>query len=255
MNWIQKIGVIAIVGMLLAVSSCKTTKKLADNSTLTDEDIILSLNRGPCFGKCPVYDLTLYNNGYMLYNAKRFVKEEGLFARNLSAEELEVITNKLKASDWMSMDNKYKSDITDLPYITMVHTQDGVSHSIGGREERPLPVKEVQYAVEKHVDSPGWQLLGPVKSNHASKKKDDAIIYDEIIIVPAVKNRLPIWFKKNKKYGFAIKKRISKEMDMWLITYDTKAYTPDQIMDVLKNDPSISKAEFNRKAENRDGSR
>lgn len=46
----------------------------------------ISLSEGPCFGTCPIYDMTLHPNGDYLLNAERFVKKEGVREGNMGGQ-------------------------------------------------------------------------------------------------------------------------------------------------------------------------
>ena len=41
------------------------------------KDLKIKLQRNPCLGTCPCYDVTLYGTGEVIYNGVHFVKELG----------------------------------------------------------------------------------------------------------------------------------------------------------------------------------
>jgi hypothetical protein len=41
------------------------------------KDLKIKLQRNPCFGTCPFYDVTLYGTGVVIYNGEHFVTEVG----------------------------------------------------------------------------------------------------------------------------------------------------------------------------------
>ena len=49
---------------------------------------IIKLQRGPCFGPCPIYKVTIYDNGTVIYNGEEFVKTKGKHKINISKEKI-----------------------------------------------------------------------------------------------------------------------------------------------------------------------
>ena len=41
------------------------------------KEVVITLERTACFGVCPVYKLTIYGDGRVLYDGIRFVRTEG----------------------------------------------------------------------------------------------------------------------------------------------------------------------------------
>ena len=41
------------------------------------KDLKIKLQRNPCYGTCPCYDVTLYGTGIVIYNGEHFINEVG----------------------------------------------------------------------------------------------------------------------------------------------------------------------------------
>ena len=67
-----------LVATLLIGCSSKTP--VPDNI----KEVVITLERTACFGVCPVYKLTVYGDGRVVYEGKRFVRVEGTITRNIS---------------------------------------------------------------------------------------------------------------------------------------------------------------------------
>lgn len=241
--------------LLITISAfaCKTPKAVAD---LTENDIEFTFYRSGCFGKCPIYNLTVYNSGYAVLEKTRFMKDLGKFSRTLKKDELSSLKKAFKNSKFSSYKAEYESNIPDLPSITIGYAENGILKKVKGKDERPAKLMELQGKLEKLVDSEDWKLLEAYPDENATtesqEKQIDPTIYEEIIIEPNSGVRLPKWFKDNEVYGIRLLTKISQEQNLWLITYNTMEYKPEQIMEIIKKDPSIKTAEFNKKLEQRD---
>jgi len=53
--------------------------------------------------------------------------------------------------------------------------------------------------------------------------------------------------KKYVKYKLTTKKQLSKSMNIWLLEYDTSTINPLEMLTMLKEDPDVIEAEFNKK--------
>ena len=76
----QKASYIIIIAITLTLS-CKSKEKMSQsNSSVADTILLASIERTPCFGKCPTYKISIYQSGYVIYEGKQHVKNIGLFS-------------------------------------------------------------------------------------------------------------------------------------------------------------------------------
>jgi hypothetical protein len=95
------------------------------NSKFTDEDYqnaSVSLHRGPCFGPCPIYTVTVQGNGWISYKGEGFVQVEGKqesFIEPKAAQEL-ILTFAIQ--DFFSYARNYDefNGMTDLPHTDLI---------------------------------------------------------------------------------------------------------------------------------------
>ncbi|MDY0779877.1 DUF6438 domain-containing protein [Tenacibaculum sp. IB213877] len=82
---------------------------------------LFSIKKTPCFGDCPVYEVTINSDGKLTYNGKEYVIEKGIREIQLSEEQFTTLKEKLTIKDFSSFKDVYDNPkITDLPstYIT-----------------------------------------------------------------------------------------------------------------------------------------
>jgi hypothetical protein len=110
---------------LLLLSFCQTSKV-----NLTDPDkngkVVMSIERTPCFGSCPVYDATLYSNGVLIYHAKHFTMQTGCFYAQVSKSEMAKMRGWFKDAGFFNLKDAYpEQDIapTDLPSCTLTYNE------------------------------------------------------------------------------------------------------------------------------------
>ena len=79
---------LSLIIMILMSPSCSVNKK---QRSLTQEKVIITYSKGKCLGKCPVFDLYIYNNGRVVYNGIDNVDKKGVLETFVSLEKLKRI--------------------------------------------------------------------------------------------------------------------------------------------------------------------
>jgi hypothetical protein len=238
--------------LLFTFSACKSTKKSTEKSV----DVLYGMKKGPCFGECPVYELNINSAGLAKLDAKRFNKINGKLEKMLSVEEMAVLKMAFKNANLASLENDYKSVIEDFAKITLSHFDNDVLKVVRGNEQMSDDYKKAVALMEGIARSNGWEVKEKypeeiIEPEVREAKPEDLNIYEEIIIEPNQGVRLAMWFKEKEAITLRLLKKLDANSNLWLVTYDKSKYEPKVFLDLLKNDPSIKMAEFNKKAANR----
>jgi len=93
--------------MIVVFASCKSATISEDN---TDKEVLVYYAKQTCFGKCPVFDLWVYEDGSFLYDGVKNTTKKGKWEGRLTVERL----SELK---------KILSD-KELPVITLKKIRD-----------------------------------------------------------------------------------------------------------------------------------
>lgn len=146
------------------------------DSTITDTLVFLS--RGYCFGVCPVYEATIFNNGIVLYNGIDNVERNGLHHGRITQEQLDGIIDSVQSVEYFDLPDTFptaKVMIADLPTShVMVRLNDERKHILdrGYEDSR----KEDAYArwlklqgLEDYIDA----VLETVEFNRVEQLKTD----------------------------------------------------------------------------------
>lgn len=112
--------------------------------------LAITLQRGACFGTCPIYTVTLYGNGVVEFNGERFVQAIGRHTDTLAAQDIQRLVHAFHTSGFFAMENSYRNDrISDLP-LTVVSFADGTTTK---RIEDYYGAPDALRALEQHIDS------------------------------------------------------------------------------------------------------
>ena len=79
----------------------------------------IALRRDPCFGTCPIYNVTLYRGGRARYHGERFVPSVGDFRGEVTVQDYGRISYLLDRLGFMALPDSFSVPYTDLPGATM----------------------------------------------------------------------------------------------------------------------------------------
>lgn len=87
----------------------------------------IAMERGPCFGTCPVYRVTIWGNGSVEWVGNKHVKEEGWRTWSIPQEKIDALEKAIRKARFSDLNDNYTSfDITCNPSaITTVKFEDG----------------------------------------------------------------------------------------------------------------------------------
>jgi hypothetical protein len=108
----------------------------AAGPALADSSVRITLERGPCFGTCPVYSVTLDGSGAVLFEGRRFVADTGISTGRVPPARIDSLVAELTAGGYFDFADRYRAGepgceryATDLPSVnTEVH--------VGSRSKR-----------------------------------------------------------------------------------------------------------------------
>ena len=94
--------------LLFSISSCGTFKKNTNTFTFSEsKDLIISLQRGACYGTCPIYKIQIYTDGSGIYTGTRFVENIGVIEFSLSENQINLILTQAEAIGFKNMKEEY----------------------------------------------------------------------------------------------------------------------------------------------------
>ena len=110
---------------------------------------LITLERGACFGTCPIYQVTIAQNGTVSFDGHKFVKTSGAATAQIKPEDFNKLVSDFEKIHYFSLDEKYEpgtrgcgAAATDMPYVRTSIRVDGktksVSHYHGCRNSEVL---------------------------------------------------------------------------------------------------------------------
>ena len=147
---------ILIALMLIAVGCARTRTPTPSNF----DEVVITLERTVCFGACPEYRLTVYGNGTVVYEGKRFVRLEGKRTTAISEEKIRQLLSEFNKIDYLSLNDSYEELMaTDMPSAYTSLTADGKIKTIRhyhGDFSAPKELIELEDKIDEIVNSNQW---------------------------------------------------------------------------------------------------
>lgn len=231
---------------MISIFSCNTIKMESDQTKAIP---VIVYSKSPCFGNCPIYNMTIYNSGLIKYNGVRFTEKMGKFEKTLDTKTYSELLKLFKTNRFWRFDDDYGMDLVDAATITLSYSDNGKTKTVKGKSKFPDKLKEIFTKldeIEKSKD--GW-----IQLEKAEKVvKPEEIIDNQIIIKTGEGMILASWLQEYKSYGVRLMRKISGTDDMWLIRFDKELISPEEMLKKIKADKYIAEAEFNTKTSERE---
>lgn len=142
--------------LTMCITGCKNKQKASgsdQNAVNLAENIFLHVETEPCFGECPVYILTIYQDSTIEYNGKMFTKKVGKFAGKAKAKHIDQLKYALKQSDFFAMDRVYDdTSVTDLPATTISARVGKRVNQVRARYNEPDSFRKLSSFIFEFID-------------------------------------------------------------------------------------------------------
>jgi hypothetical protein len=127
-----------------------------------DENLMVSLQRTACFGKCPVFTVEIFKDGKVTYSGLAHVVKRGSYAAIAEADFIEKIQKRAKEIEFFKMSDKYPQgdiQIVDIP-STLTYIRLGEKGKlITDNYDAPKDLIEFEKWLEKELDTLEWKEL------------------------------------------------------------------------------------------------
>lgn len=222
--------------------SCSSKKEVQNDLPL--DTIQFELKKGACFGRCPRYTLSIFPDGKSLFKGVAYSSKIGTFKKQLSSNEIESLTDLFKESNFQSYPDTFPSMIPDLPGIWISYHDGVTSKTVYGKEGRPEQLLKIQAKLEEIANSDNWNQI--IEEDKRTKERNSATMKDRIIIQPEPGKLTNAWLNSYQKFGLAMIKKLSNDLNYYLLTYDVTKISPEEMIARLKKDPIVKLVEFDK---------
>ncbi|MEQ8908078.1 MAG: DUF6438 domain-containing protein [Vicingaceae bacterium] len=179
----KKVIFLSLVGLLFF--ACKNTKEVkaekveqspADTHTQEPEaestmwlerakkklpdSLYARIQRTACFGRCPIYTLSVYQSGYVEYLGEKWVEKEGRYATKVDQAVLDKLMKMAKEIQFFDLKHQYDSKyVTDLPSTITSLKEKGDFHIVVSRYEAPEKLNTFNQEFDALFKAVEWKKI------------------------------------------------------------------------------------------------
>ena len=235
-----------ILGFLLMIfsatllNSCGSTA----NADLSRLDTIIEMSKGPCYGRCPVFTLTVYENSIASYEGERYTDRLGTYVKKLEKGQMERLLGEFKRANVWQFRDSYRGRIPDMQSVTITYREGNKKKTITGKEIRPNAVKWLETQLDQLAQSEGWILKEAPQDN-----VPDYLIPDQLLVELEGGSDPEEWAKKFAQADMLFERPLN-DSGFWIFSYNDELITPDQMLEQIRMDEEVISAEFNKRIYN-----
>ena len=100
----------AIVAVAVLMTFCKSTQR---TERLEPDELIITQQRLECMGTCPVYTLSIYASGNVVFMGEKNVPVIGESKLALSKTQLQKLIDEFRNIEFFQLKEKYTADVSD----------------------------------------------------------------------------------------------------------------------------------------------
>jgi hypothetical protein len=146
--------------------ACKGQQKAAGQAGKAEDknsadSLFAAIERTPCFGRCPTYVISIYKSGYVVYQAKQWVKDSGIFYTFISQKQLSDISAMAEKIGFAGMQDTYHDPkIMDAPTTFISYRVNGKIKRIDDTYgDTPASLTEFEKYIDGIFSETKWKKL------------------------------------------------------------------------------------------------
>lgn len=120
-------GCLVFCMLVVGFSACKSTKQVDDTEIYKEDalypgveadSLVAYLERTRCFGICPVYSISIYRSGCVVFEGNEHVKPLGNHFTFLNRSDLISVGQRAEELGFFSLNDEYRNPyLTDFPTV------------------------------------------------------------------------------------------------------------------------------------------
>lgn len=229
--------IIIFVLAFLTQACLDSTKSLK----VKESQKVIEMSKKPCLGTCPVYDLVIYETGIATFRGIQNTDRLGLYSKKIGQEKVRQLINECTAANLWQFQEVYKSNVSDLPTVSITYYEGKEKKTIAGKRNRPLPVLKIEEMLDEVAFSSGWDLVEAAPSTLPPGAKAN-----ELVVKLAANVEALAWSKRYNKEELQLKRPLSPDKTFWLVSFNEKIINAQKMLKLLRQDPDVFSVQYNQ---------
>ena len=142
------------------------------------QSVVISLERGPCFGSCPVYRVVMYGDGTVRYDGKDHVRLRGSQAAVIPSENVKALAEEIERIGFFNLRDSYTEvSVTDAPTVFLSIASHGkkkqVKHYLGDLRA-PKTLEAIETRIDEVAGTGRWTTAAVTSADRKAAPKEAA---------------------------------------------------------------------------------
>jgi len=167
---------ILMAGLMAGMESCRRTPRASQangeitvqqepEAPVSEDSLLVSYSRTPCFGMCPVFDCMIFKSGYAIYRGRNFVNHIGYYHTRMDKAALHNIPAIAERIGYFGLEDAYDNPhVTDLPSVTTVLVGPKGRKTVMRRYGGPKQLEELYQELDILIQQAEWKPLDKAPS-------------------------------------------------------------------------------------------
>lgn len=121
---------------------------------------VITLERTACFGSCPIYTVSVLEDGTVLYNGEKFVTTTGEQTYQIDPATVKLMVDGIANAGYFDWKDEYTTmTVTDMPTVITSVTRDGVTKTITryqGDDSAPIALPYIENWIDLMANTGMW---------------------------------------------------------------------------------------------------
>jgi len=232
--------IISLVLAIFVFMACKSKKNISEP---TKEGKLISLQMTGCYGYCPVYTLTVFNSGKLLFEPQMFTFQTDTIEKKITDTQLTNLKRIVTETNLTQYPDRIESGIADAAMgILKIYDPE---KSVMGSIDRPEPLLNLEHHLKELGKAHGIETMKG--RNPADPHPETA---KEVIVSLKEEVNAGNWIMQFGDMKLRLVKRLPSG-NTWLIEYDTTQLTEAQVLEVFTTDKDVEAAQGNPMVDDR----
>lgn len=205
--------------------------------------------QGPCFGRCPIYKLSIYQNGLLLYEGERFTDKEGTWYKLLGRTEVAALLDSFTALDMSRFPSSFPSRLPDAATISMsfINLPSGERFATVFKEEANEELLRMADRMRSLAASSGFrQYVDTIRTGENLIGQTIQVKKEEIIVHLKAETNPDAWIVKYAKQEASIKEKLTPNASYYVILASPATMPIKELIDLMRRDEAVISAQRNQ---------
>lgn len=207
-------------------------------------------SQGGCFGRCPIYTLSIYDNGLVVFEGERFTEKEGTWQKLLPRAKFAELMEDMEAAGFAGFPQVFPSAVADLSTKKMFYHRKstGENFSTSWKESSTSKLEDIASKMRLIAEAADFKFV----SEDLREKRQNPLglnkqVAKQELIVQLARGVAPeAWVVKFNQIGLQYKSRITPNNTYYLFDADPNRMPINEQLDLIRSDEDVLGAQTNK---------